>query len=108
MRPGEVLQLFDKHAFVIHVVGIRGEGGNRLGQTGDAEARLALVTGALHHVASEMRGGGGAAAIAADEDVPALRASLGKDLDRLVDLFQIDRLDGFQRFGSILFRERHT
>ena len=76
--PGwrEVLQLLDEDAVVADVVGVRRDGGQGIGERHDAEALCAVVAGALHHVADEVRGGGGAAAVAAREDCAAVFARL--------------------------------
>ena len=69
----EVLQLLDEDAIVADVVGVGRDRGQGIGQRHDAEALIAAEARALHHVAGEVRRGGGAAAVAADENVAILR-----------------------------------
>src|SRR5208283_3159644 len=76
------------------VVGVGRDGGEAVGERLDAEARRPVVAGALDHVADEMRGGGGAAAVAACEDGVIERAGLLQPLDGLFHARQWNRLDG--------------
>ena len=71
---GEILELLHEHAVVAHIVGVGRQRGQLVRQRHDAESRLAVEARAFHDVAGEMRGGGRAAAVAADEDVLAARA----------------------------------
>src|SRR6202035_814594 len=60
------------------------------------------------HVANEMRGRGGAAAITANKDAAAPGARPGQDLNRLIHLFQVNGFDGFEKVGLVGLRKtRH-
>src|ERR1019366_5586299 len=89
------------------IVGVGRDGGKLIGQVHDAKARGAVEAAALHDIAGEVRSGGGAAAIAANEYTPAGVPGFLEPFDGLVHLVQVDGLDGFQQFGSVLLRERH-
>ena len=104
---GEVLELLGEDAVVAHVVGISGQRGQLVRQRHDAEARFAVEARALHDVAGEMRGGGGAAAVAADEDVLSACARFFEPLDGLVHLRQVDRVDRLQQVRLVSFSKVH-
>ena len=97
---GEVLQLLGENAFVGDVVGVGGDGGEAIGERHDAEAPRTAVAGAFDHVADEVRGGRGAAAVAADEDRAPRGAGLVEDLDGLRDHAGIDGLNSPQAAGG--------
>ena len=88
LRLGKILQLLDENAFVADVVGVGGDGGERIGERQDAEAGSPAVAGALDQVGGEMRSGGGAPAIPAHEDPAPVGAGLGQDFDRLAHLLR--------------------
>jgi hypothetical protein len=107
--PGsrEVLELLGEDHIVADIVGVGCDGGKLVGQRHDAEARVTVEAAPLHDVAGEVRSGGGAAAIAANEYVAPRVAGFLEPFDGLVHLVQVDRFDGLQQFGSILLGERH-
>ncbi len=99
----EILQLLNEYTIVADVVRICRESGQRIGERHDAEPRRAVETGALDHVADEMRGGGSAAAVSANKYVAAFVAGFGEDLDRPAHLRQVEALNGAQKIGFVLF-----
>ena len=57
---------------------------------------LRLKLQPFENVAHEVRGGGGAPSVTADENMAALTARLPEQLDGAIDLFQVDRFDCLQ------------
>ena len=69
-RPGIILELADEDVFVGVVVAQRGDPTDVVVERQHAEALADLVAGAFAEVGGEVRGVGGAAAVAEDEDLP--------------------------------------
>src|SRR5262249_17845948 len=71
---GEILELLDEHRVVGKIVGVGGECRELIGQRHDAKTRGAVEAGAFYDVAGKVGRRRGAAAVAADEDMPPVRA----------------------------------
>ena len=99
--PGEILQLFDKDRVITHIIGVRGQSRDLLAKRHDPEALRMPVAGALHHVASEVVRCSGAPPIATDEDLSALLARLGENVNSLLHLVEINRLQSVKKLGLV-------
>jgi hypothetical protein len=100
----------DEDGIVGDVVRIGGHGGHHVGERHNLEAagRVFLEAGAFDHVAGEVRGRCGAAAVAADEDLAALVAGVRECGDNAVHCGGVQRLQGFNQKVSILGGVAHV
>jgi len=72
----QVAQLLGKDGLIPHVVGQGGDPGQVVGEGNDPETAGPAIAGPLAQVIGQVASGGGAAPVAAQEELPALLAGL--------------------------------
>jgi len=80
--------------FEVQIIGVRSNRGQRVRQRHDAKTGGALKARSFYQVADKVGSSRGAAAIAADENCPAIGPRTGKNFDGLANVTKVYSVEG--------------